>query len=120
MLTGGEAVIRGLLAHDVDTLFGLPGIQNDWLYNALFDVGDAIRVVHSRHEQGAAYMALGYAQAGGGVGVCSVVPGPGFLNASAALATAYGLNAKVLLLVGQIPSTSIGGVSGSCTRSPTS
>ena len=82
MLTGGEAVVRGLLAHDVDTLFGLPGIQNDWLYNALFDVGDAIRVVHSRHEQGAAYMALGYAQAGGGVGVCSVVPGPGFLNAS--------------------------------------
>ena len=108
MLTGGEAVVRGLLAHDVDTLFGLPGIQNDWLYNALFDAGDAIRVVHSRHEQGAAYMALGYAQAGGGVGVCSVVPGPGFLNASAALATAYGLNAKVLLLVGQIPSTSIG------------
>ena len=103
MLTGGQAVVQALLHHDVDTLFGVPGIQNDWLYNALYDAGGAIRVIHTRHEQGAAYMALGFAQATDRVGVFSVVPGPGFLNASAALATAQGLNARVLCLVGEIP-----------------
>ncbi|MCB0187055.1 MAG: hypothetical protein KDE31_22465, partial [Caldilineaceae bacterium] len=85
-----------------------PGVQNDWLYNALYDQRAQIRVIHTRHEQGAGYMALGYALARGDIGVCSVVPGPGFLNASAALATAYGLNAQVLYLVGQIPTAKIG------------
>ena len=103
-LTGGEAVVQALIDHGVDTLFGLPGVQNDWLYNALYDRQDKIRVIHTRHEQGAAYMALGYALARGDVGVFNVVPGPGFLNAGAALATAYGLNAQVLCLAGQIPS----------------
>jgi len=58
-------------------------------------------------------MALGYAMARGDVGVYSVVPGPGFLNASAALATAYGLNAQVLCLVGQIPTRAMASWSGS-------
>jgi len=102
-LTGGQALVRSLIKEGVDTLFGLPGVQNDWLFNALYDYRDEIRVIHTRHEQGAGYMALGYYLASGKVGVCSVVPGPGFLNSSAALATAWGLNAKVLSLVGQIP-----------------
>ena len=107
-LTGGEAVVGALIAQGVDTLFGLPGIQNDWLYNALYDARDRIRVIHTRHEQGTAYMALGYALARGDVGVYNVVPGPGVLNTTAALATAYGLNAQVLCLTGQIPSHAIG------------
>ena len=107
-LTGGQAVVQSLIDQGIDTIFGLPGVQNDWLYNALYDQSDKIRVIHTRHEQGAAYMALGYAMARGDIGVYSVVPGPGFLNSSAALATAYGLNAKVLCLVGQIPSVKIG------------
>ena len=107
-LTGGEAVVQALLAHGVDTLFGLPGVQNDWLYNALYDAGDQIRVIHTRHEQGVAYMALGYAMARGDVGVYNVVPGPGLLNSTAALSTAYGLNAQVLCLTGQIPLALIG------------
>ena len=102
-VTGGQAVVRSLINEGVDTLFGLPGVQNDWLYNALYDYRDEIRVIHTRHEQGAGYMALGYNLASGKVGVCNIVPGPGFLNSSAALATAWGLNAKVLSLVGQIP-----------------
>ena len=106
-LTGGEAVVHSLIDQSVDTIFGLPGVQNDWLYNALYDQRDKIRVIHTRHEQGAGYMALGYALARGDIGVYSVVPGPGFLNASAALATAYGLNAQVLCLVGQIPTRAI-------------
>jgi acetolactate synthase-1/2/3 large subunit len=107
-ITGGEAVVQSLIAHDIHTLFGLPGVQNDWLYNALYDAQDKIRVIHTRHEQGAAYMALGYTQATGDVAVFNVVPGPGLLNASAGLATAYGLNAPVLCLTGQIPTKLIG------------
>ncbi|MDE2951112.1 MAG: thiamine pyrophosphate-binding protein [Chloroflexota bacterium] len=106
--TGGEAVVEALMAQGIDTLFGLPGIQNDWLYNALFDNRDKIKVIHTRHEQGASYMALGYAQATGKPAVFNVVPGPGILNASAGLATAYSLNAKVLCLAGQIDSANIG------------
>ncbi len=106
--TGGTALVRSLIAHDVDTLFGLPGVQNDALYNALYDAGDQIRVVHCRHEQETGYMALGYAQATDKVGVFNVVPGPGLLNAGAALATAYGLNARVLCVVGQVPTKAIG------------
>lgn len=102
-LTGGQAVVRCLIKEGVDTVFGLPGVQNDWLYNAFFDYKDEIKVIHTRHEQGAGYMALGYNLASGKVGVSNIVPGPGFLNSSAALATAWGLNAKVLSLVGQIP-----------------
>ena len=64
--------------------------------------------MHTRHEQGAAYMALGAALATGKPQACAVVPGPGLLNASAALLTAYSMNAPVLALVGQIPDVDIG------------
>jgi acetolactate synthase-1/2/3 large subunit len=107
-LTGGQAVVRSLIAESVEIVFGLPGVQNDWLYNAFFDYQQEIKIIHTRHEQGAGYMALGYHLASGKIGVFNVVPGPGFLNSSAALATAYGLNARVLCLVGQIPSKTQG------------
>ena len=106
--TGGEATVEALIAHGARTLFGLPGIQNDWLYNALFDNRDRIRVIHARHEQGVAYMALGWALATGAPAVFNVVPGPGLLNATAGMATAYALNAKVFCLTGQILSRNIG------------
>ncbi|MCY3900060.1 MAG: thiamine pyrophosphate-binding protein [Caldilineaceae bacterium] len=106
--TGGEALVHGLLSHGIDTIFGLPGVQNDHFYNAVYDAGDRIRAIHTRHEQGAAYMALGYALASGKTGVYVVVPGPGFLNTTAALATAYATNAPVLCLAGQIHSDQIG------------
>jgi acetolactate synthase-1/2/3 large subunit len=95
-MTGGEAIVRALLAQGVDTLFALPGVQNDYLFTALYDAGDAIRVLHTRHEQGAAYMALGAALSTGQPAVYNVVPGPGLLNTLAALATAYSTNARVL------------------------
>ncbi len=107
-MTGGEAAVRMLQAHGVKTLFCLPGVQNDWLFNAIYDLAPEMRIVHTRHEQGAAYMALGYALATGGPAVFSVVPGPGFLNASAALATAYSLGARVFCLTGQIAAKDIG------------
>src|SRR5262245_54070358 len=108
LMSGGDAVVRSLLAHDTSTIYCLPGVQSDHLFNAMFDAGDALSVVHTRHEQGAAYMALGAALATGKPAAYSVVPGPGFLNSSAALATAYSTGARVLALVGQIPSGAIG------------
>ncbi len=107
-MTGGEAVVRTLARFGVDTVFGLPGIQLDPLFDALYGQRQSIRTFHTRHEQGSAYMALGYAQASGKVGVFAVVPGPGILNATAALATAAGSNVPVLALTGQIPSKQIG------------
>lgn len=107
-VSGAEAAVSALIDHGVDTVFGLPGIQLDPLFCALHDAGDALRVIHFRHEQGAAYAALGYAQASGRVGVYSVVPGPGFLNTTAALSTAYACGAPVLALIGQIETASIG------------
>jgi acetolactate synthase I/II/III large subunit len=107
-MSGGDAVVQALIAHGITSIYCLPGIQNDHLFNALFDAGEAIGVVHTRHEQGAAYMALGAALATGRPQVFSVVPGPGLLNATAALATAQSTGAPVLALCGQIPSRFIG------------
>lgn len=107
-LTGGEAVVGSLKQHGVDTLFGVPGIQLDHLFNALHEERNSIRVIQTRHEQGAAYMAYGYAASTGKVGTCVVVPGPGLLNATAAISTGYASNAPMLCVVGQIPSAAIG------------
>ncbi len=107
-MTGGGALVEMLRRHHVDTVFALPGVQNDALFAAFYDAGEALRVIHTRHEQGAAYMAFGYAQATGKVGVYAVVPGPGLLNTFAALATAYATNAPVLAISGQVQSDLIG------------
>lgn len=107
-MTGGRALVEMLTRHGVDTLFALPGVQNDALFVALYDAGETIRVIHPRHEQAAAYMAFGYARASGKPGAFAVVPGPGLLNTTAALATAYATNAPVLCISGQIPSNLIG------------
>lgn len=107
-LSGGEALVEGLIAHDVDTLFGIPGVQTYGLFDALGRRSDRFKIVAPRHEQATAYMAFGYAKAGGRPGVFSVVPGVGFLNASAALASAYGASTPILCLTGEVPSPFIG------------
>ena len=107
-MTAAEATVASLIAHGVDTIYALPGVHNDFLFEALFKAADRIRTVHSRHEQGAAYMALGAAVATNKPKPYAVVPGPGLLNTSAALLTAYAMNAPVLALIGQIPNDDIG------------
>jgi acetolactate synthase-1/2/3 large subunit len=82
-------------------------VQNDDFFDRLVDARD-IRPVVARHEQGAAYMAVGAAQATGRPAACCVVPGPGLLNASAALTSGYWSNARVLAVVGQIPVEAMG------------
>jgi acetolactate synthase I/II/III large subunit len=107
-MTAAEAVVATLIGHGLDTVYALPGVQNDLLFDALFKFSDRLRTIHTRHEQGAAYMALGAALATGKPQAYAVVPGPGLLNSSAALLHAYSTCAPVLALVGQIPSADIG------------
>jgi len=107
-MTGGEAVVESLIANGIDTVFGLPGAQLDPIFAAMHDRQDRIRVLHSRHEQGCAYMAYGYSEASGKIGTTLVVPGPGLLNAGAAIVTAYACNTQMLCLVGQGRSPLIG------------
>jgi len=107
-LSTAQVIVKMLELNGIHQLFCLPGVQNDPLFDALFDASDRIQAVHSRHEQGAGYMALGAALATGKPSAYCVVPGPGFLNTATALATAQSCNAQVLALIGQIPSAYIG------------
>ena len=100
--------VETLIANGVDSLYCLPGVQNDPFFDALHSRRDALVPIHTRHEQGAAYMALGAALATGQPQAFCVVPGPGLLNTTAALSTAYATNAPVLALVSEIASGGIG------------
>ena len=106
-MTGGQALMRSLYLEGVRVIFGLPGVQ---LYHALDALNDVpgIRLITTRHEQATAYMADGYARASGGVGTALMVPGPGLLNASAAISTAYSASSPVLVVSGQIERDLIG------------
>jgi acetolactate synthase I/II/III large subunit len=105
-MTGGEAIVSGLVAHGIDTVFGLPGAQIYGLFDAFHQA--QLKVIGARHEQACGYMAYGYARSSGRVGVFSVVPGPGVLNAGAAMLTAFGANEPVLCLTGQVPTAFLG------------
>ena len=84
-----------------------PGVQ---IYGTLAALRDepGIRFITTRHEQATAYMADGYARAGGNFGTALVVPGPGLLNTLGGLSTAYSASSPVLMISGQIPRASIG------------
>jgi len=101
------AIVEALIANGVDILFGLPGAQLYALFDALQQRRQAIRTVGARHEQACGYMAFGYARSTGRPGVYAVVPGPGMLNTTAALATALACNAPVFCITGQVPAAFI-------------
>ena len=102
--TTGEAIVDALIANGVDTVFGLPGAQTYPLFDALYRRRDVIRTIGARHEQTLAYMAFGYARSTGRLGVYAPVPGPGVLNTTAAMCTAYGACAPTLCITGEVPS----------------
>lgn len=108
-MTGGEAIVKSLRREGVEVVFGLPGVQ---LYGIMAGLRDepGIRFITTRHEQATGYMADGYARAGGagGFGTALVVPGPGLLNASAGLATAYSASSPVFMISGQVQRDFIG------------
>jgi acetolactate synthase-1/2/3 large subunit len=108
VMTGALAFVQALENNGIDTLFGLPGVQLDHVFDALYQERGAIRVLQTRHEQGAAYMAYGYAESTGRLGAFLVVPGPGLLNAATGICTAHASNAPVLALSGEISRRYIG------------
>jgi acetolactate synthase I/II/III large subunit len=105
-MTGGEAIVKALAREGVKVAFGLPGVQLYGIVTAFRD--EPMRFITVRHEGSSTYMADGYARAGGGIGVAVAVPGPGLLNASAGLNTAYSASSPVLLIAGQVPRNQIG------------
>src|SRR2546430_10977272 len=86
-MTCGEAVMRLLAAYEVDTVFGMAGTMTLELYRGIARTG--IRHVQCRNEQGASFMADGYARATGKPGVCTIIGGPGGTNAGTATPQAY-------------------------------
>ncbi|MBE2277342.1 MAG: TPP-binding protein [Rhodobacteraceae bacterium] len=106
-MNAAEATVTTLLHNEIGTLFALPGLHNDPLFDAAYKTNGALRVLHARHEQATAYMALGAAMSTGLPQAFAAVPGPGFLNTTAALLSAEGTCAPVLGIMGQIPQRDI-------------
>src|SRR5204863_355050 len=105
-MTCGEAVMRLLAAYEVDTVFGMAGTMTLELYRGIARTG--IRHVQCRNEQGASFMADGYARATGKPGVCTIIGGPGVTNAATAIAQAYCDSQPVLVLSGASPAPTQG------------
>jgi acetolactate synthase-1/2/3 large subunit len=98
MKTIGQALVAGLAARGVDVVFGIPGVHTIELYRGLS--GSGVRHVTARHEQGAAFMADGYARVSGKPGVAFVITGPGLTNALTAMAQARADSVPVLVVSG--------------------
>ncbi|RUZ51572.1 thiamine pyrophosphate-binding protein, partial [Mesorhizobium sp. M7A.F.Ca.US.007.01.1.1] len=98
MTTLGEALISLLEAHGVDTVFGIPGVHTVELYRGL--ARSKIRHVTPRHEQGAGFMADGYARASGRPGVAFVITGPGLTNTITAMGQARADSVPMLVISG--------------------
>ena len=95
-LTAGQALVRLLANYGVETVFGIPGVHTLELYRGL--PGSGIRHVLTRHEQGAGFMADGYARVSGKPGVCFVITGPGVTNAATAIGQAYADSIPMLVI----------------------
>ncbi len=98
MRTVGERLVEGLAARGVEVVFGIPGVHTVELYRGLS--GSTVRHVTARHEQGAAFMADGYARIAGKPGVAFVITGPGLLNALTAMAQSRADSVPVLIISG--------------------
>jgi len=106
MTTVGEALVAGLAARGVDIVFGIPGVHTVELYRGL--AGSPVRHVTARHEQGAGFMADGYARVSGKPGVAFVITGPGLTNTLTAMAQARQDSIPVLVISGVNRRASLG------------
>ncbi len=104
--SGAELLIEGLVAEKVEIIFGIPGGQMLPIYDKLYDA--PFRKVLTRHEQGAAHMADGYARATGKVGVCFATSGPGATNLVTGIANAYMDSIPMVAVTGQVSTSLIG------------
>lgn len=104
--TGAQILIECLRAEGVDTIFGYPGGAVLPIYDALYDAD--IRHILTRHEQGAAHAADGYARASGKPGVCLATSGPGATNLVTGIANAYMDSVPMVAITGQVPTSMLG------------
>jgi len=105
-MTGAQAIIRALETEKVDVIFGYPGAAICPFYDALLDSN--IKHILTRHEQGAAHAASGYARATGKTGVCVATSGPGATNLITGIATAYMDSIPMVAITGQVSTEAIG------------
>lgn len=106
-LSGAQALLATLRAYDVDTIFGIPGVHTLPIYDALREQ-PGLRHVLARHEQGAGFMADGYARIAGRPGVVCTITGPGATNAATPLAGAYADSIPLLVISTSLPRASKG------------
>lgn len=107
-VTGSEAVILSLLEEGVDTIFGYPGGAIMPVYDALYDYDKKITHILTRHEQGAAHAAEGYARVTGRAGVCIATSGPGATNLITGIADAMIDSVPMVCITGQVSSPLLG------------
>jgi acetolactate synthase-1/2/3 large subunit len=107
-ISGSEAVLLSLLEEGVDTIFGYPGGAIMPVYDLLYDYQDKINHILTRHEQGAAHAAQGYARVSGKVGVCMVTSGPGATNLTTGLADAMLDSTPIICISGQVHAPLLG------------
>lgn len=106
----GEALVTLLASYGVDTIFGIPGVHTIELYRGL--AASSVRHVTPRHEQGAGFMADGYARVTGKPGVCFIITGPGMTNIATAMAQAYADSIPMLVISSVNASRHLGGGNG--------
>lgn len=100
--TGAHVLVESLIAEEVDTLFGIPGVATLGVYDAFLDHPE-IRAINVRHEQSAVFMADGYARSSGRIGVAVTSGGPGALNTLTAMSTAFTDSSPVLHIMNENP-----------------
>ena len=110
MMTGAQAMIKGLKEQGVDIIFGYPGATICPFYDELAksENDGGIRHILVRQEQNAGHMASGYARKSGRVGVCVVTSGPGATNLITGIATAYMDSIPIVAITGQVPTEVLG------------
>jgi len=107
-IKGSEALLRSLIAENVNLIFGYPGGAIMPVYDALYDYKEKINHILVRHEQGAIHAAQGFARTSGKVGVCLATSGPGATNLITGLADAMIDSTPVVCITGQVTSHLLG------------
>lgn len=107
VMTGGEAVLASIEAGGVDTIFGIPGVHTAGIYDALLDRPKLTHVM-CRHEQGAGFMADGYARASGRIACALTITGPGVTNIATPLGEAQAESSPVLHICTTLEASMVG------------
>lgn len=107
-ISGADIIVKTLIEHGCDTVFGYPGGQILNVYDSLYTHQNEINHILTAHEQGAAHAADGYARTTGKVGVVIATSGPGATNLVTGIATAYLDSIPIVAICGNVPTSQIG------------